>query len=338
MAAHHLPRLLVLLFVFLAVHVSASHGDPALLPTTYDASMCLDSVTCGTVSISYPFYLSNGIRETANYTSYYCGYTDLEITCQGGEGLNPTPVVHLGDDNYTVLNIFYDSRTIILADSDVLGGGSCPTVGHDVTFDYKWLCYNSSSYDDLTFFFGCYSKPGDHVPPDFDKYQINCSGLPSPQGSPASFVFTDEELGTAQDYKLASRYKENVTVPVQRDVVMEYEYMLARGGYVDVLKMGFELEWNRVTTDQCYRCEGSGGRCSYGQSKAFLGCLCSGGKVGNPECKSKSSFTWLSSTVSLFVLSLVRVTCFDDLHLLVYHVCLFPAAAAASSTLLLSPY
>ncbi|CAL4948039.1 unnamed protein product [Urochloa decumbens] len=250
--AAHLQRLPILLFVFLSIHVPASHGDLALLPTTYDTSMCSDSVTCGTVSISYPFYLSNGIRKTANYTSYYCGYTDLEISCQD-EGQSATPVIRLGGDSYTVLNIFYGSRTIILADSDVFSGLRCSQPSHNVTFDYKWLRYNTRYYDNITFFYDCYSKLGDSVPPGFDtaKYQINCSGLDSPQSSPASFVFTDEELGMiAQDYELASHCKESVTVPVQRDVVMTYEYMLAMGGYVDVLKMGFELEWNRVTTDQ----------------------------------------------------------------------------------------
>ncbi|CAL4955045.1 unnamed protein product [Urochloa decumbens] len=247
--AAHLPRLPLLLFVFLTVHVPASHGDPALLLTTYDASMCSDSFMCGGVNITYPFYLSNAIRETADNKSYYsCGYTGLEITCQAGEGLSATPVVRLGGDSYTVLDISYDSNTIILADSDVLlGSPRCPKP-HNVTFDHEWLRYNSSSYDNLTFFYDCYS-----VPSGFDtaKYQINCPGLPV----------------------------------LQRDVVMKYEYMLANGGYGDVLEMGFELEWNRVTTDQCYRCEGSGGRYSYGQSKAFLGCLCSAGKVGNPDCK-----------------------------------------------------
>ncbi|CAL4974653.1 unnamed protein product [Urochloa decumbens] len=289
--AAHLPRLPFLLFVFLAVYVPASHGNPAMLPTTYDYSMCSDSVMCGGVNITYPFYLSDGIRETANYTSYSCGYTDLKITCQGGEGLNPTPVVRLGGDSYTVLDISYDSSTIILADSDVLlGSPRCPKPCHNVTFDHEWLRYNSSSYDNLTFFYDCYYKLGDRVPPDIHKYQINCSGFTSPLAGTASFVFTDEELGTAQDYELA-HCDENFTVPVQRKALMGYEpYMLARGGYVDVLKMGFELEWNRATKekDQCYRCEGSGGRCAYGQSKAFLGCLCSGRKVGNPECKSSS--------------------------------------------------
>ncbi|CAO2198030.1 unnamed protein product [Urochloa humidicola] len=77
-APAHLPRLPVLLFVFLAARVPASHGNPALLPTTCNASMCSDLVRCGNVSISYPFYLTNEISETADYKSYYsCSYTDL---------------------------------------------------------------------------------------------------------------------------------------------------------------------------------------------------------------------------------------------------------------------
>ncbi|CAO1945599.1 unnamed protein product [Urochloa humidicola] len=295
MAAAHLPRLPLLLFVFLAPHVPSSHGNPALLPTTYDDSMCSDSVKCGNlVNISYPFYLSNEIKETANYSGNYfsCGYTDLKISCHDKGLPTETPIISLGGHDYGIHNIIYDRSTMILVDSDMLyGSAGCPPVSHNVTFDYKWLQYNPSSYDNLTFFYGCSSKPGDPVPSDFDKYRINCTGFPSQPGGPASFVFTDEELGPAQVYELASHCHENVTVPVQRKDLMENNdpNTLASGGYGRVLEMGFELEWNRVTTDECYRCEASGGRCAYGQSKDFLGCLCSHGKVANPECKSKSS-------------------------------------------------
>ncbi|CAO2178703.1 unnamed protein product [Urochloa humidicola] len=295
--AAHLPRLPFLLFLFLAIHAPASHGNPTLLPTTYDGSMCSDSVRCGSVSISYPFYLSNEIKETADYSGnyYFCGYTDLEISCQDKGQPTETPIINLGGHNYAIHSIIYDNSTIILVDSDMLyGPARCPPMSYTVTFDYKWLQYITSSYDNLTFFYGCYSKPGDSVPADLDNYRINCTVLLSQPGGPASFVFTDEELGIAHDHELASHCNENVTVPVQRKALMGYEpYMLAKGGYGDLLKMGFELEWNRVTeaTDECYLCEGSGGRCSYGRNKVFLGCLCSDGEVGNLDCKSKSSFT-----------------------------------------------
>lgn len=99
--AAHLPRLPVLRFVFLAVHVPASHGDPAPPLTTYDDSMCPESSRCGDVSIKYPFYLSNTIRYIADYsynTPYACGYTDMEISCQGN-GPTGTPVIRLDSES-----------------------------------------------------------------------------------------------------------------------------------------------------------------------------------------------------------------------------------------------
>ncbi|KAK1666504.1 hypothetical protein QYE76_054663 [Lolium multiflorum] len=54
--------------------------------------------------------------------------------------------------------------------------------------------------------------------------------------------------------------------------------------YGAVLKKGFELEWNPGTEQVCNLCEQSDGRCAYSASNQFLGCLCSGGKVGNQVC------------------------------------------------------
>ncbi|CAL4961993.1 unnamed protein product, partial [Urochloa decumbens] len=288
MAAHHLPRLPVLLFVFLAVHVPASHGDPALLPTTYDDSMCSDSIMCGRVSITYPFYLSNAMRETANYSgSYSCGYTDLNITCQG-EGPSATPVIRLSGESYTVQDISYDSRSIILADSDVLVGGSCPAVRHNITFDEVWL-YNTSSDGDLTFYFGCASLDPALLG-GLDKYQIDCKGFKSPvPGGGVAFVFTSVDHEKAQQYNLASRCEEVVSVLVNGDVLKDMAgnwTNFTSGGYGYLLKQGFELNWSRMATDQCSLCEQSGGKCSYSQNMTFLGCLCHNGKVTYPYCNS----------------------------------------------------
>ena len=116
--------------------------------------MCPESSMCGNISIRYPFYLSSTIRDIPGYsyntTLYSCGYTDLMISCQY-EGPKETPVIFLGGHQYTVLNISYDRNTIILADNDVLFGGSCPVVPHDLSFDSLWL-NNSSSNDNLTFY------------------------------------------------------------------------------------------------------------------------------------------------------------------------------------------
>ena len=84
-----------------------------------------------------------------------------------------------------------------------------------------------------------------------------------------------------------------VTVPVRGDVLMAASYNKSNftsGGYGGVLKRGFELEWSRITEDGCHLCEASNGQCAYySQNREFLGCLCDGGKVGNPDCKHASS-------------------------------------------------
>ncbi|PVH38205.1 hypothetical protein PAHAL_5G198300 [Panicum hallii] len=287
--AAHLPRFPVLLFFFLAVHVAAAHGDPAPLLTTYDGSMCPESSSCGNVYIRYPFYLSSTTRNITGYnTSYSCGYTDLEIFCQD-EGPTRTPVIFLGGYMYTILNIDYDSNTTILADSDVLVGGSCPAVRHGVSFNKMWL-HNTSSNDNLTFYFSCYStrSHGVELPPDdLITYKIGCN-LKSPYADGASFVFTPDDHDKAKEHALDQDWscKEVVSVPVRSDVLMaRNQSVLVTGGYAEVLRYGFELEWNRATTDKCELREQSGGKCAYSQKREFTACLCSNGKVGHPECR-----------------------------------------------------
>uniref|UniRef100_A0A453FBM7 Wall-associated receptor kinase C-terminal domain-containing protein n=1 Tax=Aegilops tauschii subsp. strangulata TaxID=200361 RepID=A0A453FBM7_AEGTS len=48
----------------------------------------------------------------------------------------------------------------------------------------------------------------------------------------------------------------------------------------------------------CDLCELSGGRCSYSEEKKFLGCLCSGGRVGVQGCHASGTTTAYSNTAS----------------------------------------
>ncbi|KAJ1284864.1 hypothetical protein BS78_03G237500 [Paspalum vaginatum] len=273
--------------LFLGVHAPASHGSPAPpapvapLPfTTYDPYICSET-KCGGIDIKYPFYLSSAIRETADHTSNYsCGYTDLEISCQG-KGPTATPVIQLGGDTYTVLDIIYENHTIILADSDVLGVASCPAVLHDVSYDDMWL-YNACSNDKLTFFFGCDSPPA-----GLSSYQINCVGFKSPFSGGPSFVFTLDDQAQEQDVDLVCNRTFSVPVNSELLTVMARNPDTFRsGGYGDLLKHGFELVWSYTNRDQCYmQSEQSDGRCAYSQNREYVGCLCSDGKVGTKGCK-----------------------------------------------------
>nr|CAB3473948.1 unnamed protein product [Digitaria exilis] len=293
MAAHlqRLPVIAFLSLVFLVVHVPASHGSSSdSLPPTYDSSMCPESFSCGGVDFHYPFYLSNTTRYTANYTPYSCGYTDLEIFCQG-EGPTWTPVIRLGGDTYTVLNIIYDNKTIVLADSDVLGPVKCPAVSHDVSFDKLWLRLNPGSNENLTFYFGC--KSLDRVPPVLDTYRIDCTGFKNGFGDGPSFIFTPDDHDPAQEPELAALcYKLSVPVMGEAPATMN-RTNFTHGGYGDMLKQGFELVWlSNSTHDECLPCEQSGGKCAYSEYREFNGCLCSEGKVvqQHPFCRPSKSF------------------------------------------------
>nr|QRV07490.1 wall-associated receptor-like kinase 1 [Zea mays] len=306
--AAHLPRLPVLLLVLLAAHVvstsahaepplpspysTSAHGEPPL-PSTYNVSMCSESFWCGGVEIRYPFYLANA---TADYSgSYYsCGYTDLSVSCElevEGPTTTWTPTIRLGGDKYTVKNILYDYHTISLADSDVLGGGGCPVVRHNVSFDETWL-HNASAFDNLTFFFGCHWGPR-NTPPEFADYNISCAGFNTPAISGGgSFVFKTGDLDEQEEQELASHCDEVFSVPVRSGALRATDtFSLTGYGYGELLRQGFGLEWNRASEDQCGQCEGSGsgGRCAYNQKREFPGCLCSGGKVGSPFCKPSRS-------------------------------------------------
>jgi hypothetical protein len=283
-----LPRPPILIFVFLVAHV---HVVPscyaAPLPPTYNSSMCSESSRCGGVEIRYPFYLANATGWTIDHTTTYsCGYTDLRIFCQqddrGGAG-NAT--IQFGQYNYTVKDISYNNNTILLADADAFRGGdnSCPIIRHNVTFDHEWLNY-TESFNNLTFFFSCNS--GDTLlPPGLGDYRIGCpefSGV-------TDFVFSSDELEASREYDLADHCHEIIIVPVRNDSLAQMNKnnrSLLRGGYGTLVRDGFELAWSEATTGDCYLCEGSGGRCAYSrQNKVSLGCLCTDGKVGMPDCR-----------------------------------------------------
>jgi hypothetical protein len=132
----------------------------------------------------------------------------LSISCKL-EGQTWTPTIRFDDDDYTIKNISYqyNHQTILLADSDVLGGGDCPIVRHNVTFDEVWL-YNTSTFDSFTFFFGSHWGARD-TPPVFADYQSSCAGFSNPAiRRGGSFVFKSEDIEEHEEQELASHCDE----------------------------------------------------------------------------------------------------------------------------------
>jgi hypothetical protein len=173
----------LLTFLFLAAAIASSRGDD-----TYTAAPACrrQPYVCGTVSIAYPFYLSNETEAP------HCGYPGLAVRCDGGN----TAILQLGADNYKVSRIDYDNLTVSLADA-AAATGSCVTVDHNVTFPPgAQLFLSSAAVDYLLFFLDCaFGGPKLPAAPDGPKppsiKPITCGGGsdkgPGP-GAVASFL------------------------------------------------------------------------------------------------------------------------------------------------------
>ncbi|KAL6620644.1 hypothetical protein ACP70R_035783 [Stipagrostis hirtigluma subsp. patula] len=279
MAPLVLHRLLVLVVAACLAAASGADSDDA----RYDPSMCKTSLRCGdSVDLHYPFFLANATSAIDGYTAApsYCGYPGMGILCDGGRA-----TLRLGGDSYAVLGIDYVNHTVTLADAAVLGGGEdCPRVTHNVTVPSNtWLSPSPAVNDDLAFFFGCdFTGPNATSPPP-EIPPINCSGFPERDG--VSFVVPGPDV-PQQEWPRAC--KTMVVVPVLKDRLLSSLPRLNGDGYGRVLKQGFQLSWD-PSAGPCLMCEDSKGQCSYNQTGGFLGCLCSDGRVRNPDCVAAGS-------------------------------------------------
>jgi hypothetical protein len=262
-------RLLLVLLLWAA----ASHGDDS--GDTYDPSICLsEPYTCGSVSFSYPFYLSTKKQELNGYQNSSCGYPGLGFVCDDDK-----PILQLnGADNYTVKSIAGSTAT--LADTEVVNA-SCPRVDHNVTFaEGAWLDHPASTVDYLFFFLGCNIVPGIFQP---DIEPITCSSFVNYPGR-LSFVLPNGSV-TAGNW--SQQCIMVIQVPVLKyDPVDPQNYTWRSTGYGEVLRQGFQVSWEDKKPTACAQCEQSNGQCTYRQTGDFLGCFCTNGQINDQNCTS----------------------------------------------------
>lgn len=240
----------------------------------YNSSMCQRSFACGGHDIHYPFYLSSESKVVDGVAYSYCGYPGMAVRCDDGA----TATLQLaGGTNYTVLGIDYGNHTITLADADVMKGG-CPRPRHNVTIPREaWLGFTPTGNATISFFLHCNNLTAP-LPPYL--IPINCTGL-EPRGRGPSFL-APQLQGAPDDGGWARACEEVYVAPVLAGELLASP-RLGSGGYGEVLRRGFRLSWD-PSAGPCFKCELSKGRCSYDQLGAFLGCLCSDGRVRNPTC------------------------------------------------------
>ncbi|KAG6522833.1 LEAF RUST 10 DISEASE-RESISTANCE LOCUS RECEPTOR-LIKE PROTEIN KINASE-like 1.1 [Zingiber officinale] len=248
-----LPQLLLSLIVpilncLLMLLPVASHGDYSCPNST--------SVPCGSVSISYPFWLSSD--EPNQFSPHVCGHQSFMLTNHRN-----IPMLRLGDDNlYRVLDINYYYKVVSLADGDIQR--TCPQISQNVTLPSSITLSNADTETKLTLFFNCSRRPNSVIP----CLQFDESGR--------EFNYSYVDQGKLNEYDCHSEAISSFLEPyVGNELAEKYEQILLEE---------FELPLMRGPNENCSYCESSDGHCRYHIYDAFLAptCFWSGGKIEVP--------------------------------------------------------
>ncbi|XP_034595524.1 LEAF RUST 10 DISEASE-RESISTANCEUS RECEPTOR-LIKE PROTEIN KINASE-like 1.2 isoform X5 [Setaria viridis] len=279
-------RLLLPPLLLLAILVAASHGAPSSGGDSYDTSMCVrQPYNCGNVNISYPFY--SKMETLLGNDSSYCGYPGMEIQCEEGRAF-----LELDSGKYTVSRIDYEPPGVWLADPDVLNEGSCPRANHNVTLrNGSWLDYPNDTVDYLVFFINCNFLNVTDIARPPSNTDSTCKFDDEPAYG-MSFVFRKEDV-PHQDTNWWQVCGKVIEVPVLKSGLPtdpQNDPRWRNGGYGSSLREGFQLAWHQEhKAPSCDQCERSKGQCGYNKTGGYVACLCSGGRVGAPNCTTANS-------------------------------------------------
>jgi hypothetical protein len=269
------------LLLLLLLSVATFHGDSS--GATYDPSMCLNQTyTCGDISISYPFYLSEQTKDLNGYSNSYCGYPGLGILCDDDKPILRTD----SGKNCTVTSFQSTSANLYLSDPEVVDG-SCPRVDHNVTFGpSSWLNFPDSTVDYLVFFLRCYFTSGSGFVQPPNIRPITCPDfLSSVPG--LSFVIPDESVPEGNWPRACDKV---IEAPVRKHGPVDAANTAWRDtGYGEVLRQGFQVSWEDNKPSACKKCEKSNGQCTYRENGEFLGCFCANGEIKDKNCGKYNS-------------------------------------------------
>ncbi|KAK2632483.1 hypothetical protein EUGRSUZ_L01501, partial [Eucalyptus grandis] len=227
------------------------HGVHSTFSTICDPVWSL--FPCGNVSIRYPFWYKSD-------APVHCGYPGLGLICPFG---SPHPILHLGDDAFSVTDINYDDETLTLVDIHV-AGQDCPRALHNLTIGSLPLDYNSADVN-LTFFFNCSAPP----PVSSPFVAIDCLQFRDNWSYVSVNMSWEEEEAAASD--VASDCEDTVVAAVKWTEVTAANVVKEFAG---AMSQGFVLDWEAAR--ECGACEYSGGLCASNQTEQLL-CFCEDG-------------------------------------------------------------
>ncbi|KOM54375.1 hypothetical protein LR48_Vigan10g026700 [Vigna angularis] len=134
---------------------------------------------------------------------------------------------------------------------------NCPVPLSNYSFDQTPFTYSSENWN-LSFFYNCTTEPI-----DYPTYQVDCAK----NASLYSFAVFHKEALQNKNYSL-DECQLMVNAPFIMNASVNFTGLL-RMNYIEILKMGFLLNWTAL---DCKYCEKSGGRCGF-DGNQFL-CFC----------------------------------------------------------------
>ncbi|ONI31468.1 hypothetical protein PRUPE_1G315000 [Prunus persica] len=219
---------------------------------------CSVPVSCGRQNISYPFYIQ-GRQES------FCGYPGFQLSCHG-DGEDAYPLLQLSGNNYTIHNIDYQRKSLLVSNSLLSGYLESTACNDDISSLHNLTLPNdqfelASNQADFFLLYNCNSS----VVESFPKYKVGCFDQPTNKTRSDTSV-----LALPRD-----EYPNFGSDKCRGEVVVAH----ARGGYEngevgliqEVLSRGFELNW---FASDCSRCQDSGGRCGFNYTTYHFRCLC----------------------------------------------------------------
>ncbi|KAF8081345.1 hypothetical protein N665_0891s0020 [Sinapis alba] len=214
--------------------------------------------------ISFPFYLS-GKQEP------FCGYPSFELTCDDEQEL---PVLGIAGEDYIIKNISYSDQSLQVVNSRV-SRDPCPSPMHNLTL-HRTPFSVIPSHINFSILYNCSGNLWN----DFTTYPLTCYDNTS---LPSFGIFQRENLGK-EDITTSSSCQKLVDVPVSASGKSDVNHTLGIT-YVDILKIGFVLNWD---AHSCVRCNSSGGRCGHNDSREFV-CFCPDGPKIHDTCRTDRS-------------------------------------------------
>ncbi|XP_078174377.1 LEAF RUST 10 DISEASE-RESISTANCE LOCUS RECEPTOR-LIKE PROTEIN KINASE-like 1.2 isoform X2 [Carex rostrata] len=207
------------------------------------------SAKCGSVNISYPFWISKTQPE-------YCGYPSLEINCQDDKPF----LVQSYDTNYYIDRVFYDNSSFVLINSILVNGNTNCSVPHfNVSVGLGPMVVSKNNKELV--FFDC----GKMEPLPVEYLPITCVTNQSDADS-ESFVRLYQNYSDGADVSVESLSNCSISrIPVSGWNGSTVDQ------YTTLMNDGFLVE---LKVPSCSDCRNSHGQCGFNTTTSTFMCIC----------------------------------------------------------------